>query len=311
MKHLFGPVNSRRLGWSLGIDLLPHKTCSFDCIYCELGTTTELTCERREYIPTAAICDDINHFLADETREATIDVVTVTASGEPTLHSGLGEIIGHLKKRTTRPVAVLTNGSLLHQAAVRRELAQADIIVPSLDSARPESFRKINRPAHGITLGEIIEGIAALGRESAGEIWLEILFAKGVNDNDADITALNRALKIIKPDRIQCNTVARPPAESFAAPLSQETLKDILQRLEGPAKAITDFTSTKVTAVRTTEAADILHMLQRRPCTTTDICQALNIHHASTEELLKTLMEDHLVQRITHNNKEFYQVPNE
>jgi len=311
MKHLFGPVNSRRLGLSLGIDLLPRKTCSFDCIYCELGSTTDLTCTRREYIPTGTLCDEIDRFLVDPERAARVDVFTITASGEPTLHSGLGEIIRHLKKKTDRPVAVLTNGSLLHLADVRHELALADIVVPSLDAARPESFRKINRPAREVELNAIIDGLAALRKEGHGQLWLEILFVKGVNDTAADITALNRALRLIRPHRIQCNTAVRPPAEPFAAPLTLIALRDIQEQLAGPTATIADFAGPAPATQRLPMASEILPMLQRRPCTADDICQALGTKKATTEELLDSLLKDHLVQQINHNNQEYYQVPNE
>ncbi len=311
MKHLFGPVNSRRLGLSLGIDLLPRKICSFDCIYCELGLTTELTCARREYIPTGAICDELDRFLADPNRAARVDVFTITASGEPTLHRGLGEIIRHLRKRTDRPVSVLTNGSLLHLEEVRRELALADIVVPSLDSARPESFRKINRPAREVELEGIINGLAALRQEGHGQMWLEILFVKGVNDTAEDIVALNRALRLIQPHRIQCNTVARPPAELFAKMLTPAALRDIKEQLAGPAATIVDFASPAPAAPRLPVASEILPMLQRRPCTAGDICQALGTERATTEELLAALLKDSLVQQINHNNQDYYQVPNE
>jgi wyosine [tRNA(Phe)-imidazoG37] synthetase (radical SAM superfamily) len=311
MKHLFGPVNSRRLGLSLGIDLLPRKTCSFDCIYCEQGTTTALTCVRREYIPTGEICDEIDRFLVDPTRAARVDVFTVTASGEPTLHSGLGEIIRHLKKKTNKPVAVLTNGSLLHLGEVRCELGLADIVVPSLDSARLESFRKINRPAREVELGAIIDGLVALRQEGRGELWLETLFVRGVNDSAADITALNHALRLIQPHRIQCNTVVRPPAEAFAAPLTPAALKEVQEQLAGPSAAIGDFSQQASDAPRIAAAAEILPMLKRRPCTTGDICQALGTDRATTEELLASLLKDRLVQQINHNNQEYYQVPNE
>lgn len=310
MKHLFGPVNSRRLGLSLGIDLLPRKICSFDCIYCELGRTTQLTCERSEYIPTKSICDEVDRFLADAGRASAVDVFTVTASGEPTLHSGLGEIIRHIKKQVNRPVAVLTNGSLLHRSDVRRELSKAEIIVPSLDAARPESFRKINRPDPGVRLDGIIEGLVALKQEVPGQVWLEILFAQGINDHDADIDALNQAIARIKPDRIQCNTVARPPAESHARPLSPAAMQEIISRLHGPADRIDAFAGQSSASAPKAPREEILRMLERRPCTATDICQALHLPPAPTEQLLKLLMEEHLVQRINHNNQHYYQVPN-
>ncbi len=308
MKHLFGPVNSRRLGLSLGIDLLPGKTCSFDCIYCELGSTTSLTCEQREYIPTSHILNDIDTFFADATRSSRIDVYTVTASGEPTLHSGIGDIIKHLKGKTNKPVVVLTNSSLLHLKSVRRDLLPADIIIPSLDAASPESFRKINRPALGINLEGIIEGIAALKNELPGSLWLEILFSKGINDTDHDITALNRAIRKINPDRIQCNTVARPPAESFAAALSADEMQDVMTKLQGPVDIIHDFPEKHIGHHRLTAEKEILAMLHRRPCTANHICQALHLSPKPTAELLESLLGSRQLRKTTHNNEYYFQV---
>jgi len=153
MKYLFGPVNSRRLGLSLGIDIMPPKVCNYNCIYCEVGATTRLTCERREYVDTAEVLAELEDFILHREADRPPDVYTVTGSGEPTLHSSIGRIIRFLKAKTTRPVAVLTNGSLFHLAEVREALTVADIVVTSLDAARPESFRKVNRPARCVDRG--------------------------------------------------------------------------------------------------------------------------------------------------------------
>ncbi len=307
MKHLFGPVNSRRLGLSLGIDLLPGKTCSFDCIYCELGPTTSLTCEQREYVPTADILDDFDTFISDSKRSERIDAFTITASGEPTLHSGIGDIIKHIKSKTEKPVVVLTNSSLLHLEKVRRDLLPADIIIPSLDAARPESFRKINRPAQKVNLDEIIEGIAALSKELTGKLWLEILFSKGINDTDRDIEALNRVIDEINPDRIQCNTVARPPAESYSSALSPSEMQEVIKNLHGPVDLINDYTEKNVGHHRLVAEKEILEMLHRRPCTADHICQALHLPAKPTAELLETLLESRQLRRTTHNNEYYFQ----
>lgn len=311
MKHLFGPVNSRRLGLSLGIDLLPGKTCSFDCIYCELGPTTSLTCEQREYFPTSDILKDFDTFVAEEERSSRVEAYTITASGEPTLHSGIGDIIRHIKSKTEKPVVVLTNSSLLHMESVRRDLLPADIIIPSLDAARPESFRKINRPAKEIDLEEIIEGITALGKETSGEIWLEILFAKEINDTDKDIEELNRAIAKINPDRVQCNTVARPPTESFAFALSTEEMQDIMTKLKGPVDIINNFSDKNAGHQRLVAEQEILEMLHRRPCTANHICQALHLSPTPTAELLENLLESRQLRRTTHNNEYYFQASND
>ncbi len=282
MDHIFGPVNSRRLGRSLGIDLLPKKICNLNCIYCEVGATTRLTCERREYVPTAEIIAEIDSYFADGDRLAEIDIVTVTASGEPTLHSGFGEILAHLKETTGKPIAVLTNGTTLMDAQVRRELGQADVVIPSLDSAREQSFRKLDRPATCLDLGEIIEGLILFSHEYKGKLWLEILLARGINDSDEDVAALQEVIERMRVDRIQLNTVARPPLESFARPVSEQRLQEIAallqeQNLGIPVDLLAQGAPTKDTTstISVDEQADIvdeiIQMLKRRPCTAADI----------------------------------------
>lgn len=307
MKYLFGPVNSRRLGLSLGIDLLPAKICNFNCIYCEVGPTTIFSCERKEYTPAAEIIAEIDSFLATPGQAKPIDVFTITASGEPTLHSGLGRIISHLKARTALPVAVLTNGSLLYREDVRQDLEHADIVIPSLDAAREESFRKINRPAQCAKLQEIIEGLCLFARNFRGELWLEILLCKGINDSAQDLAALRQALTAIKPAKIQLNTVIRPPLETFAKPLTEAELGDISRQLPGTVEIIADFRKRKRANARSAQKTELLEMLQRRPCTEIDICEALNLDHNSTARLLQELTESGEIAHSAHRGKIYYQ----
>lgn len=308
MKYLFGPVNSRRLGLSQGIDLLPPKICTFNCIYCEIGSTTIATCERKEYTPTHEIIAEINQLLADQNAVDHLDVFTITASGEPTLHSGIGKIIRHIKNKTNKPVAVLTNGSLFDQQKVREDLMEADIIIPSLDSARQSSYRKINRPAPCAKLDAIIEGLEEFAKKFKGKLWLEILFAKGINDSPEDIAALKCALQKINPDRIQLNTVARPPLEEFAKPLSQEEMESIARQFDQPVEILVDFTTRNREKFRSVTEKDILHMLRRRPCTAFDVSEALNIEPTATEEQLKKMEQAGQLTKTRHHDKEYYQI---
>lgn len=308
MKYLFGPVNSRRLGLSLGIDLLVSKTCNFNCIYCEIGAATIFTCERKEYTPTANIISEIDTLIATQSAATPIDIFTITGSGEPTLHSGLGKIIGHLKKKTAQPVAVLTNGSLLHLADVRTDLGEADIVIPSLDSAREESFQKINRPAGSIKLEQVIQGLEQFSREFSGEFWLEILIVKGINDTPEDISALKKALTIIKPGKVQLNTVARPPLENYAEALSQKEMESIAAQLPGKVEIIVSFAQEGKGNTRNANKSEILHILQRRPCTALDICKALNLDKNSTIQALDQLEKSGSIDKKEHKGKEYYQV---
>lgn len=306
MKHLFGPVNSRRLGLSLGIDLLPAKTCNFNCIYCEVGETTIFQDRRAEYVPTGEILAEIDAFLASD-NSPPIDIFTITASGEPTLHSGIGEIIGHLKEMTGKPVAVLTNGSLFSRQDVREALLRADIVVPSLDAALEKSFRKVNRPVPGTDLPAIIDGLARFSSQYGGSLWLEILFVKDFNDSPADLDALREAIEAIKPDRIQLNTVARPPLENFARPLSRRELEEIAGTFPAPVEIIAQFSERPRQHARAAQKHEILHMLQRRPCTLTDICEALNLEAPAAGSVLQRLEKDGQVARLVHQGKSYYQ----
>lgn len=309
MKYLFGPVNSRRLGLSQGIDLLLTKTCTLDCIYCEVGRTKIHSCQRQEYTPTADIIAEIDELLAHEDTAKPIDVFTITATGEPTLHSGLGEIINHIKTKTGKPVAILTNGTLLHRQDVRQELLAANIVIPSLDAAREESFRRIDRPAHCVDLNQVIDGIAQFCREFTGQVWLEVLICKGINDSEDDINALIQAIGHIQPGRVQLNTVARPPLEKFAKPLSQQELQHIADQLPGHVEIIANFAKRERDHFRLPDQEEILEMLKRRPCPAEDIAEALNYDTKATAPFMVDLLAQELVASHNYQGKIYYQLP--
>jgi wyosine [tRNA(Phe)-imidazoG37] synthetase (radical SAM superfamily) len=327
MNYIFGPVNSRRLGRSLGVDLFREKICSLNCIYCEVGATTRLTCERAEHAPTAAVIAEIDAFFRQKRAEE-VDFVTVTASGEPTLHSGLGEIINHLKQTTGKPVALLTNGTLLWDGQVRKELAQADVVIPSLDSALPAGFRKVDRPAQCLDLKRIIEGMTLFSQEFSGQIWLEILLVVGINDTDEEISALCAVAARMRLDRIQLNTVIRPPLEAFAKPLSQAKMEAVAAEFlrhapnrpvdllcggavqeESRAKGQNNLFDLDRPADRQTLLAEIMEMLKRRPCTAADINRVFHAGGADRiEQLLDALIRDGLLHKRTHSGRLYYQI---
>ncbi len=307
MKYVFGPVNSRRLGISQGIDLVPPKVCNFNCIYCEVGATTTLTCERREYIPLPELLAEIDSLFADPEQIARLDVFTLTASGEPTLHSGIGTVIRHIKAKTDKPLVVLTNGSLLFLPEVRQDLLAADVVIPSLDAAREESYRRINRPASCAPLAEVIEGLVAFRREFSGKIWLEILLAMGINDSPEDIAALAKAVARIRPDKVQLNTVARPPLESFAKPLSREELEAVAASFTVPVEILVDFTSRAREKFRSPSEHEIIEMLKRRPCTAADVGEALNLEPPATSIILEKLAASGRITKTSHHGKQYYQ----
>ncbi|WP_457573173.1 radical SAM protein [Desulfolithobacter sp.] len=319
MDHIFGPVNSRRLGTSLGIDLLSEKVCNYDCIYCEVGPTRKLTCERAEYVPTSKILAEIDSYCRNREELATIDVMTVTASGEPTLHSGFGRIVAHLKEVADKPVAVLTNGSTLHDPQIRREVALADIVIPSLDAARPTSFRRINRPASCLDLEKIIEGLVTFSHEFHGRLWLEILLARGINDSDEDIEALLRVVGHMRLERIQLNTVARPPLESFARPVEPKRLQEIAARFAaGIGSAEVDLLARQGREIKLRKRShdspteelveEIVQMVHRRPCTADDIDSIFNLGGPKeVERLLEPLVRSGRLQLRPYADRLYYQ----
>ncbi len=228
MRYVYGPVKSRRLGSSLGISLTPHKLCSFDCVYCQLGNTITKTTERKEYIDTAELLEELKSWLEHNgPLKETLNYLTLAGSGEPTLNSRIGELITRIKKLTPIPVAVITNASLLDDPAVRQEIAQADLVLPSLDAVSETVFARINRPYPGIKAEGIIEGLVKLRQEYRGKIWLEVMLVAGINDDLRHIKKIKEALDRINPDKIQLNSPVRSSVQLNLRLVSEAKLKKI------------------------------------------------------------------------------------
>jgi wyosine [tRNA(Phe)-imidazoG37] synthetase (radical SAM superfamily) len=302
MSHLFGPVPSRRLGLSLGVDLIPPKTCTFDCLYCEVGRTTDLTQERRTY-RVAEIIRELEDYL--ENPPGRLDYVTMAGSGEPTLNLGLREIIAAVKNLTTTPVAILTNGSLFHLAEVRAAVAGADVILPSLDAGREETFRGINRPHPGLSLELVVSGLKALRREFAGQIWLEILVLKGLNDQPEELTAIRGLLRELAPHKVQLNTAVRPVAHKSAQALTQEEMEAVADFLGSGAEVVAAARRLSPERLEVKDR-DLIDMLARRPMTAGDLAQALGFPLAQVRQRLGRLSKSGLVRRDVHQDQDFY-----
>jgi wyosine [tRNA(Phe)-imidazoG37] synthetase (radical SAM superfamily) len=274
-RYLYGPVPSRRLGRSLGVDLVPPKICTYDCVYCQVGKTTERTLQRKEYIPTEEVLDEVKDFLSE--REVSIDHFSLSGSGEPTLHSQIGAVIKGIKGVSPIPVAVLTNGSLLYLDEVRNDLLQADIILPSLDAVSKEVFTRINRPHRGISVEKVVEGLAQFRKVYQGQIWLEILFCKGINDGSNELHQMKAAIDRIRPDRIHINTVVRPPTEPWATPLSLEEMEMIQAFLGDGASIISEFDRHPLSLPEINVKEEIFRILKRRPLSLVDLSQRMAI----------------------------------
>lgn len=228
-KYCYGPIHSRRLGISLGVDVIPFKTCSLDCIYCECGATNSLTLERKEYFPTADIINTLENILKEH---PDLDYITFAGSGEPTLHSGLGKIINFIKEKYPQyKIAVLTNATLLNDPSVIKDLQKADLIVPSLDAVSQEAFEKINRPAPDITPETIISGIKNLKANFHGEVWLEIFIIPGINDHEEELALFNSTFSELGIKKVQLNTLDRPGAVKWIKPVSKEYKDEIASKL--------------------------------------------------------------------------------
>jgi wyosine [tRNA(Phe)-imidazoG37] synthetase (radical SAM superfamily) len=303
MNYIFGPVPSRRLGLSLGIDIIPFKTCTLSCVYCQLGDTPATTLERREYVPAADVLAELSAFLASNPR---IDWITFSGSGEPTLHSGIGAIIRGIKAMTAVPVCVITNGTLLSDPAVRRDLLEADAVMPSLDAAREETFRRVCRAHPDLMVSDIICGLAAFREEYRGKLWLEILLVAGLNDSPKELSALRGAVRIINPDAVQLNTVVRPPADKTAKPLTPEWMEEIRKFFGDKAEVIASFeTEGEVGAERTAE--DVLDSVRRHPGSADEIAAALGMEKGEVERMLGGLEREGWVRRVDYGGRRWWE----
>jgi wyosine [tRNA(Phe)-imidazoG37] synthetase (radical SAM superfamily) len=301
VSYVFGPVPSRRLGRSLGVDLVPFKTCTYDCIYCQLGRTPLKTIERREWVPLEDVLKELRSRLSSQP-----DYITLTGSGEPTLSLRLSELIDSIKAMTDIPVAVLTNGSLLWREDVRRDLRNADVVIPSLDAGDATLFRAVNRPHEQISFDKMLDGLVDFRQESDGQYWLEIFLLDGYTAMEGEVAKLASCLDRIRPDRIQLNTVTRPPAEGFAVGVSHERMVDFAGLLRPPAEVISDSCNGRGHDEFSSSREDILSLLRRRPCSIEDIAEGLGMHRNEILKHLEGLTSLEVLDCASVNGRLFY-----
>ena len=224
MKHVFGPVPSRRLGRSLGIDPVPLKTCNFSCVYCQLGRTQPLATKRKAFFSVADMFAEVATALAHHESDA-IDWITFVGSGETTLFSRLGSLIRFVKASTHLPVAVITNGSLLYLPEVRRELSAADAVLPSLDAGTETLYGRINRSHRDFSFDQHVKGLVEFRKVYEGQLWVEVMLVRGLNDSVEALRDIADLLQRIEPDEIHISTPTRPPAEPWVEIPGQEGLE--------------------------------------------------------------------------------------
>ena len=300
---IYGPVPSRRLGRSLGVDLVLDRVCSYDCIYCQLGRTEKKTIERKSYVPARDILDQLYQKLEGEIEA---DYITLGGSGEPTLNSEIGSVITDLKKHTNVPVAVLTNSSLLANSNVRQSIIQADVVLPSLDAYNQKGFERINRPHPEINFEAMAEGLITFRQEYRGKIWLEIFVLDSLNAGANDALEFKKWITKINPDKVHINTAVRPTAESFASRVPDKALNDFCVTLGQKAEVVTPFSGTSRHNEHTGTERDLLNLLARRPCTLDDISFALNVGKERLLRYIEPLVENHTIDMSVDGTTVYY-----
>jgi wyosine [tRNA(Phe)-imidazoG37] synthetase (radical SAM superfamily) len=303
--QIFGPVPSRRLGLSLGVDLVPFKTCSLNCIYCECGATTDLTIERKCFFPYEQIINCLKNKISKTDK---IDFITFSGSGEPTLSLDIGKIINWIKSNSKIPVAVLTNGTLLYLPEVRNDLLNADLVMPSLDAVSNNIFSQINRPEKNLQINKIIDGLIKFRDEYKGKIYLEILFVKGINDDPDELKKIVAIAEKIKPNLIQLNTCVRPGTESDITILSKQELENIASKFSVPVEIISTFNKKSSNLFAND---DIISLISRRPCSLDELS---SLTSQPVVEILKKIeniqSNDYKIKIDIINNKKFYSILN-
>ncbi len=307
-KYLFGPVPSRRLGMSLGVDLVPKKVCSLDCVYCEVGKTTKLTLDKKEYIKFDKVKDELAHYFDNNPDP---DYITFSGSGEPTLNNRIGDTLQFIKHHKPNiPIAVLTNGTMLWDPDVRKSILDADVILPSLDAATENGFQKINRPPEGLTINKYIQGLIDFRNEFSGKMWLEIFILPNYNDNENELKELKKAILKIKPDSVQLNTLDRPGTVPNLRGATNEELQRVvnfwdLDNIEIVAAAPA---RKNIQSYRNDIETTIIETISRRPCTLEDLTKILGLHINEINKYLDVLDAENKVETVEQIRGVFYQI---
>jgi len=307
-KYIFGPVPSRRLGLSLGIDLVPFKTCTLDCIYCECGSTNNLTNIRKEFVPTDEVISELNHYLNQNPK---LDYLTFSGSGEPTLHTSIGIIIKFIKNKYPKyPIALLTNSTLLYQKKLREEILDIDLILPSLDAVSENIFKKINRPCNKIKNNKIINGLIKFSKIFKGKIWLEIFFVPGINDTGTELKKIKSVLKKINPDIVQLNSLDRPGTENWIKKCDYKKMQEISNYLK-PIKTeiIAKYNkNNSFIKINNDTENQIIAVIKRRPCTIEDIIKMTGLSNEQIDIIIKKLLKNKKICIINQDRGIFYRL---
>jgi len=287
---------------SLGVDLVPPKTCSYDCLYCQVGRTTDKCIRPASFHPVEAVCRELEKVL----QKSTPDTVTLSGSGEPTLHKEIDRVISFIKELTDIRIALLTNGSLLWDEEVRSRVLGADIIMPTLCTVFEETFRAVHRPHKDLNLSRIIEGIKGLRRDYSGLVSLEVVLLSGYNDSEKELETLRKVIEEISPDSIQLNTVVRPPSDSRARSLDRVRLEQVKDSFGEKAEIVAHSPRNKSAGRADSRIAAVIEMARRRPVRAVDISSTLDIPVEETERMMKGMVIKGHVRLKEHGGEKFY-----
>jgi wyosine [tRNA(Phe)-imidazoG37] synthetase (radical SAM superfamily) len=272
----------------LGVDLVPFKSCSYDCIYCQLGRTTKKTVECDEHVAVDAVLAEVRDKLREGPRP---DFISLAGSGEPTLNARIGDIVTGIKALTDVPVAVLTNGSLLWRPEIRAALSAADLVMPSLDAGDPSTFQRVNRPHTDISFEQMVDGLLTFSREFRGTVWLEVFLLAGITNRREGVEQIAGIADRMRLDRVQLNTVSRPAADASALTVSREHLEELCSVFSVPCEPISESSPCDHVDCTSSEnaLARIVSLVSRRPCTVQGIASGLGLHPNEVQKALDVL----------------------
>jgi wyosine [tRNA(Phe)-imidazoG37] synthetase (radical SAM superfamily) len=319
---IYGPILSRRLGRSLGIDVIRNpgakKNCNFDCVYCQLGHVDTKISGQGRIVGLVAPGEVVEGIRSYHKNIEDLDYITFSGTCEPTLNPGLGEMIRGIRTISKHPVCVLTNSSRVSSEDVRLNLAEADLVIATLVSGYEETFKAINRPAAGIGLESIINGLKAIMcMNERPRLGIEVMLLDSsagypVNSTDGEITRLIEVLKIIDPDEIEILTVSRPPAEDFVIPVPEMRLKEIARRFDEEfgrdrVKLVLKGLKRKRSSMKHINVEEeVYDLVLRRPCTFKQICASIGIENEELTPIIEELLSSNSIVCVESESGHYY-----
>lgn len=306
-RFLFGPVRSRRLGRSLGIDLVPFKVCTFDCPYCQVGATVTRTLQRGEYVPVSDVLAEFDDWLS---HGGQADCLTLAGAGEPTLHSRFGEVLCEIRRRCSIRKVLLSNGSLFHDPAVRASAVHAEVVKATLGAWDQESFEQVHHPCSGLSFDLFLAGLEAMRVEYSGEYWIEVFLVAGVNDADPAVRRIAEMAHGIRPDRIHLNTAVRPPHDTRVRAVPEERMRELAQWFTPVAEVVTSGAGARPAATSPTGMEDLhgrlLQLIRRHPCTAEEAAVALDVEPSRVVDALDALVAGNEIRVEWQAGKPYY-----